>query len=360
MVGRSLIRAMKMGVRASRSSPSWAARAGALAIGLLFGIEGGAQADEPLALRIEYRAPASCPDEAALVSRIRARVDVRPARPGETVPTFAVTVQADRDRVVGRIASMNERSEATGREVTGTDCADVIDAAALIVAMGLSPQTSGSAPTRTESFAPAATGVMTENAGASGRAPTSPAEAPTAKSGSSAHLRLLGSGQAEATFGYWPSPLVAVGARLQVIRTRAYASGPSIAVGFAAAQPVERDLLMGHARLALTTGELFVCPLSVDLAPSLNLRPCARFDLGQLKAEGSGIPGAHGKELVFSSAGVLGQVSFVPVEPLVVDAQASVLVPLTPYEFKFDPDSIIYRAPFLGLSASLAMGVMFF
>ncbi|HEV3193710.1 MAG TPA: hypothetical protein VGY54_24560, partial [Polyangiaceae bacterium] len=211
------------------------------------------------------------------------------------------------------------------------------------------------------SFAPSATDATMDIPVASGNPPASlPKEAPTANRGASMRIRLLGSGQAEVTLGYLPSALVAAGARLQVFRTHAYASGPSIAIGFSAAQPVERDLSIGHAHLALTTGELFVCPVSTDLAPSLSVRPCARLDIGQLKAEGSGIPGARGEDLLFSSAGALGQMSFVPVKPLVIDAQASVLFPLTPYEFIFKPDSVIYRAPTVGFSASIAVGVMFF
>src|SRR5260370_1306433 len=255
-----------------RSFMSWAA---VLAIGVVLASEGAAGADEATARRLEYRAPVSCPDEAALVSRIRARVDMRLARLGETVPTFDVTVQTDGGRVVGRIASMSERGEPTWREVSGSDCSDVVDAVALIVAMALSPETSGNAPAHAGagaganasagatagSFAPSTTGATTDVTVASGNPPASPArETPTVNSESKPRIKLLGSGQAEVTLGYWPSALVAAGARLQVFRTRAYASGPSMAIGFAAAQPVDRDLSMGqsmaHAHLALTTGEL--------------------------------------------------------------------------------------------------------
>jgi hypothetical protein len=333
-------------------------RAAVLAIAFALGVEGAARADEPVALRLEYRASASCPDEAALLSRIRARVAVRSALPGEEVATFGVTVQADGDRVVGRIASMSERNELTGREVIGADCSDVVDAVAFIITMALSPRAAGYTA-HTGSLPSSVVGVPTDAAGASGHATSLERDRSTVNGGPGPRLELLGSAQAEVTLGYVPSALLAVGARLQVFRTRAYATGPSVAVGFAATEAVERDLPIGRASLALTTGELFVCPFSVALAPSLSLRPCARLDIGQLRAEGSGIANARSQDLFFSSAGALGQITFVPVKPLVVDAQASVLFPLTDYRFVFEPDSVIYSAPTVGLSVSLAVGVMF-
>jgi len=95
------------------------------------------------------------------------------------------------------------------------------------------------------------------------------------------------------------------------------------------------------------------------LSPAVTLLPCARFDLGQVNAAGSDIPGARSATRTWSSAGALGQVAFVPVKPLVIDAQASLLVTLTPYTFVFSPNSVIYGPPSVAFSASLAVGVMF-
>jgi hypothetical protein len=165
---------------------------------------------------------------------------------------------------------------------------------------------------------------------------------------------------AEMAIGYVPpAALFAPGARLQLLRTTEYVGGPSIAVGFAAMQPTERQTQEGRATVSFNIGELFACPVSFALTPSLTLLPCARFDLGQVNASGSDIPGARDATRTWSAAGVLGQVAFVPVKPFVIDAQASLLVPLTPYTFTFAPNSVIYGAPSVAFSASLAVGVMF-
>src|SRR5258705_8793531 len=112
---------------------------GALGAAILLAYAPAARAADAHPMHVDYHAPSSCPDEAAFVSRVRARVDVRDALPGETVPTFGVTLLADGDKVIARIASVNERSEPTSRVVNGTDCGEVSDAVALIVAMALSP-----------------------------------------------------------------------------------------------------------------------------------------------------------------------------------------------------------------------------
>jgi hypothetical protein len=306
-----------------------------------------ARAGEAHPMRVEYHAPAACPDEAAFVSRVRARVDVRAAAPAETVPTFGVTLLAEGDRVVARIASVNERSEPTSRVVSGTDCSDVADAAALIVAMSLSPL-AGIAPA--DPTAPAAENHAPER-------DTSAAETP--RPANAARIKLLGSALAETAIGYVPAALFAPGARLQLFRTSEYVGGPSLAVGFAALQPTERTLPEGRATVSFDVGELFACPLSFALGPSVTVLPCARFDFGQVNASGSDIPGARSASRTWSSAGALGQIVFVPVRPLVIDAQASLLVPLTPYTFVFAPYSVIYGAPSVAFSGSLAIGVMF-
>jgi hypothetical protein len=308
-----------------------------------------ARAGEAHPMRVEYHAPSSCPDEASFVSRVKARVDVRAAAPGETVPTFGVTLLADGERVIARIASVNERSEPTSRVVSGTDCSDVADAVALIVAMSLSPSlranpTDGPLPSPLEPKPPERDTSAPEK--------TAPTEAP--------RLRLLGSVVAEAAIGYVSEQtLFAPGARLQLFRTSAYVGGPSIALGFAAVQPAERQLDAARATVSFNVGELFACPISFALGQIGAVLPCARLDVGQMKASGSGIPGARDDSRTWSSAGVLGQVALVPVKPLVIDAQASFLVPLTPYRFIFTPESVIYGAPSVAFSASLAVGVMF-
>jgi hypothetical protein len=35
------------------------------------------------------------------------------------------------------------------------------------------------------------------------------------------------------------------------------------------------------------------------------------------------------------------------------------MVPLTPYEFRFVPNSVVYDAPRVGFSATLGIGIMF-
>src|SRR6266545_4152074 len=315
----------------------------------LFGDELSARGSEAQPIRLEYRAPANCPDEAALFSRIRARVDVRRASSVESVPTFGITLEDAGQRIIGRIASVSERREPTSREVSGADCSDVVDAVALIVSMAISP---GAAKVGSVSERPSDDALRD-----AGSAPEK--SAPVASAVERPRLRLLGSGQAEATFGYVPGALLGAGARLQLFRTSQYLGGPAVALGFVATPTTERTLPQGRATLKFTAAEVFVCPISFAISASVHLLPCGRVDIGQVKGEGTGIANARSENRLWSSVGALGQIAFVHVRPLVVDGQASILVPLTPYEFIFEPNSVVYEAPRVGFSASIAIGVMF-
>src|SRR5215471_10672467 len=91
------------------------------------------------AIRLTYEAPAGCPDEAALVERIQARLPLRLAGDAEPVPSFAVVVRSRGEVLVGQVASTSDTGETATREVTGANCSDVVDALALIVTMALAP-----------------------------------------------------------------------------------------------------------------------------------------------------------------------------------------------------------------------------
>ena len=317
--------------------------------GALLGYEVSARANDAQPIRLEYRAPSSCPDEAALFSRIRARVEVRRASATEPVPTFGITLADEGQRIIGRIASMSERREPTSREVSGTDCSDVVDAVALIVSMAISP----SAAVRDGVSAQAPEDPMRDTGQAT------KTNEPVAAIDERPRLRLLGSAQGEATFGYVPTALLGAGVRLQLFRTSEYLGGPAVALGFVATESTERSLPQGQATLSFNVGELFLCPTSFAVLASVHVLPCGRVDIGQVRAEGTGIPNPRNEKLLWSSVGALGQIAIVPVKPLVIDAQASILFPLTPYEFIFEPNSVIYEAPRVGFSGSIAVGLMF-
>jgi hypothetical protein len=135
--------------------------------------------------------------------------------------------------------------------------------------------------------------------------------------------------------------------------------GPSLAIGFVTVPAIERQMDVGRASLGFDVGELFACPVSFALSRAVAFLPCGRVDVGRIEAAGMEIPNARTRHLVWASVGALGQLAFVPVKPLVIDAQASFILPLTPYKFVFSPESVIYGAQSVGFSTSLAIGVMF-
>ena len=100
-------------------------------------------------------------------------------------------------------------------------------------------------------------------------------------------------------------------------------------------------------------------PVHFELTRSLSFLPGGRLDIGRVHAEGTGIHNATTANRIWVSSGLVGRLVWVPVVPLVVDCQAAVLVPLTPYEFDFLVNTVIYDAPSVAFSSSLSVGLQF-
>jgi hypothetical protein len=318
-------------------------------------------------IRLEYRAPSGCPDEAAMVSRIRTRTDVRMAVGVERARTFVVTINADGPRVIGTITSVNALGEPSARALGGADCTEVVDALALVAAMTLHPELQANeAPAGAREPVPAAANVPPVAAVPTPRPPEAIAREVDGNSGASESPRveanrfhLQGGGLAELTFGYVPTVLLGTSARVELLDVSQRVVNSAFGIAVSAVRPTERTFGDASASLTWTLGQLTACPVHFGLSSSISLLPCGRLDAGRLNAVGQNIAHATGRNLFWSSAGVLAKIAWIPVRPLVVDWQGAVLLPLTPYEFVFEPSSVLYGAPWIGFSTSVGVGLMF-
>jgi hypothetical protein len=330
-----------------------------------------ARADSAEPIRLDYRAPPSCPDEAGMLARMRARIDVRKATGDEASRRFLVTVSVEVTRFIGTITSIDTHGEPSARALDGTNCADVVDALALVAVMALHPELrAGGAGAESglaaEVAIPTSANVGATVAVASAPLPKSDQQSSTREDVPRApadhgerRLHLLGGLNAEATLGYVPAALLGTSARLELIDVSRRVVSSAFAIGLTSIRPTERQLPEGSAALSWTLGQLLACPVHFGLSASVSLLPCARVDIGRLKAVGQDIPGARSANLLWLSGGVLAQIAWIPVRPLVVDWQAAVLFPLTPYEFVFEQGPVIYGAPWIGISTSIGLGIIF-
>jgi len=307
-----------------------------------------------------------------MVARIRTRVDARVAVGQERARSFLVTISADDPHFIGTITSVNALGEPSARALRGTVCADVVDALALVAAMTLRPELrTTETPLDGRSSADASSGT-TANVPPPSTVPTNrrsdanePARAlpPDAleirRSEGASRFRLHGGGEAELTYGYVPTALLGAGVRVEWLHVSQQVVNSAFALGISALRPTERSLGDASASLTWTVGQGVVCPTHVGLSPSVSLLPCGRVDMGRLSAVGQNIPNAQTRTLFWMSAGVLAKIAWIPLGPLVIDWEAAVLFPLTPYQFVFEPSSVLYGAPWVAFSTSVGLGIMF-
>jgi hypothetical protein len=308
-----------------------------------------------------------------MLSRIRSRIDVRSPLGEQQAHRFTVTITIDGARVIGTITSQSALGEPSARALAADDCKDAVDALALIAAMTLHPELRETeAQTNVIALAPGTPEVNPQVQGI----PSSPTQPTGERKGSREHvesagdaleprdesarrLRLLGSGDAEVTFGYVPEVLLGTTARLTLADVSGRVVNSAYAVGVSALRPNERRVAEGAATLTWTLGQLTACPVHFGLSRSMSLLPCGRVDVGRVSAVGQDIVGARTRNLIWVDAGVLAEFSWILAPPLVVSWEGAVRFPLTPYDFFFEPNSLIYGAPWVGLSTALGLGIIF-
>src|SRR5947209_8250423 len=94
-----------------------------------------ASAQEARPVRVDYDAPASCPDRARFVARVRARTPrVTIADDASTTLRARITL---RDRGFAGEIALVEGGHETQRRVAGESCAEVVEALALIAAVAV-------------------------------------------------------------------------------------------------------------------------------------------------------------------------------------------------------------------------------
>lgn len=305
-------------------------------------------AGEPI--RLDYTAASDCPALQAFEASVRSRTArARFVEDGQS-RTFQVSIHGG-SHPAGQLVVHREDAIDGARSVTGSSCAQVADALALVVALAIdSSALAGPAPP-----VPAAP------------SPPPPAAAPTAIESESPstpahseerpHTLFIGA-DADVTGGVAPSALVSVE---PVLGWRSRSRGllaPSLRVSFLHTSSSAVETSGGSATFNWTAGRVDGCVLSWPPS-SAHLLACARLEGGVLAGSTSGVPGAHSEERGWFAAGPVVRAEWELLGPLFVGADVAPMVRLTPYRFQLQPDATIYQVPTFGLEADAGLGVHF-
>jgi hypothetical protein len=322
-------------------------------------------------IRLDYAAVGDCPGIQAFEASVRSRTArARFVDEGQS-RTFHVSIH-DGSHPAGQLVVHRGDAIEGARSVTGSSCAQVADAMALVVALAIDPAAlAGAAPAppspATSSSAEPSPADTSPAAPAPATPLPPPAAAPTAiepeSPGTPArieerpHTLFIGA-DADVTGGVAPSALVSVE---PIVGWRLPSRGllaPSFRASFlrTSSSAVETD--GGSTSFTWTAGRVDACVLSWPPGPA-HLLACARLEGGVLDATSSGVPGAHTEERAWFAAGPVARAEWAVLGALFVEAGVAPMVRLTSYRFRLLPDDTIYQVPPVGLEAEAGLGVHF-
>jgi hypothetical protein len=294
---------------------------------------GVARAGEGPPRGLSYVADPSCPDQPAFAGLVLERAPQADVGPMDFEKAdMQVALQPAEGRFVGTLQIRRRGGPSYAREIHGASCSEVGPAIAFILALALN----GQSDARSESSS-----AFPDEPGANERSAVRTSE------------------QA----GGWGWAVGAtIGARSGIapswslteqgfIDVRAPADGmwaPAFRIAVLRAEPVTRDDGVGTTTFSWIAGRAAGCPLRARFLQRFEFLPCMGFDIGSLRASGQpATPQGRGRDSGSIWADAFGalRLRFQLLGPLHAELEAELAVPLTQYDFAFDPRTPVYAVP---------------
>lgn len=351
-----------------------------------------ARGTEAPSWRLEWDAPASCPD-AASVRRSIARLLGGGGDAGAPLGARVVVARASLGGWHGELAT-TQGGVTARRSFDGTTCKDVADATALVVALMIEPRAAspiapfapspapssgaGSAPvaeppsgisTREDASSPA---TQAPAAGASTNAPPPPGAfapdstkstptSPHAKEQPTAPARrreLGGFALAEVRGGLGTLPAlgfgVGLGGGLDYRRLRLRVEG----VYWPLADTRLAELPSADVRVDLIAADASICGALLRTA-ALSAGPCASFEAGRMHARVTGVTSPSSGDSLWMAATAGGYASLLVVGPFAVALDLNALVPVSSVRFQIQGLGVAYQPAQVEGRATLSGEVRF-
>ena len=322
-----------------------------------------ALAADSVPIRVNYDAPASCPNQDAFFDAVRARTErVRKAQGNE--PRVDVNVRVIRsDRGFhGEMREVVNQGETAARSVDGETCKEVVEALSFTVALSLDPE--AHAP----SVAEAAGATPKATPSASSPAPGTPATAaapgtnvliaPPALSAQSAPLELE----------------VGLSALGTVVETAGFATGGALSVMLLREANASTSSAVQLSLLFASTG-LLTAPddhrtrfgaLALDACPfrhrsgSWEIAPCALGTVGFMELTGRGVAQPATVDRAWFSAGLDLQLSWLLGRGIVFEGALGATIPLVKHRYYTNtPEQVIAATPAISPLVRAGLGYRF-
>jgi len=274
---------------------------------------------------LDYQATVSCADEPQLLAEIRRRAPHAVRVGQESAHEVRARVRVDTlDERRRGVVDVDTRDGTTHREVEGAECAEVVRALALIVAMALEPE---GAPAESQPL------ERTPDRKAPLRA-TSPSKRPAVEWGAGLSVGLQG--------GVAPSPTLSEGLFVQIGRWRDRGFSANVRLAGLHARGSE-SASGGVAHFELLSLRLASCPYRVGAR--LQLSGCVSFDWGRLEGSGSETIAAQPSSAPWLGPGAFVDAAIELLPPLHLQLEMGAIFPLARDRFYFGPDETVHRIP---------------
>lgn len=295
----------------------------ALALAVLFAPAANAEVRRQFTL--EYQGSVSCPTRAELLAEVQRRAPrAEPVVLGPHQVNARLRVEANGDRQRG-IVDIETSEGTTHREVEAAECAEVVRALALIVAIAIEPDSSIAEPTR-----------RPENESRPATARASAKESLKTRWAAGAGIGFSG--------GVAPTPSLTEAVFLELGRgpNQGFSANVHLAGIHAHGSAAARA---GSAVFDLLALRVATCPYRLGVRVVLS--GCVSFDWGSLHGNGSHTVAARSTAARWLGPGALVNAAL-PVLPwLHAQLEVGALLPLSRDSFYFAPDETVHRIPTL-------------
>jgi hypothetical protein len=296
---------------------------------------GGLPADD--GVRLEYQAPAGCPDEAAFRRELHARN--RRLRSGQRIKGDVSVTLVTTDHGMSGSLVLRAGGKTGTREFEGASCSEVVAGLALVAAVDLDEAPPPPIPET-----------------AAERIPAEPPPAPSPKPKTG--LQIAVGAHASMTSGVSDGLLFGAPVFIEINRRSLDLVSPSVRAifeGTVSGQVVES---VGALHFTWFTGAVEACPIRIGPAV-LEMRPCARVELGALGASPRGVSFGHGATQPWASAGAVVRLAWAPTSMIFLEIEGGGRLPIVRPAFEFLPATTLYRVPSASALVETGLGLRF-
>jgi hypothetical protein len=321
-----------------------------------------------LTVELDFASEAPCPDRAAFIRWVEARVG-RPIQEGSGGFAFQVVVSRAGEEFRGHLRARSGQ-EVTERDLTGQNCQDVVSGLALVAALALDPNASTAPQTEpTEPNTPLPEQARKPSPEppkppipAAAPAPSVPfvRPAPVPETPLSYAISVLGAVSVDTG----PAPVALIGLGPKAV-AEFYSSSlwqPAFGLGVAFAQTGFIGAEEPKADFGWWAVRLSVCPLGSEITRGGRLRACVLGDIGSTSAEGreDAIAVTERTNEFWAATGLGATFSYHPIPPLFIELGGGALVAWTrPVYYFADPRTDVHEVPVPAFNAHLGLGLSF-